>query len=121
MVNFNIPITLTKVSKIDRNLGETVKSSNINFFELSLGDPLNKKYTYLDKKDKYMIMVSKNQEGVNPDYGYNLILTITSYSNKQNEDIANNFQDETEIELKKAPESLEKMMNKMGEIWINAL
>ena len=120
MVKLNIPITLTRVSEIDRDLGEVVKSSNIAFSELPLGDPLNKKYAYLDKKDKCMVMVSKNLEGVNPDYKYNFILTITSYSNEQNEKIANNFQDETKIELKKAPKSLEEMMNMMGAMWARA-
>lgn len=121
MVNYNIPITLTRVSKIDRDLGGVVKSSNIAFSELPAGNPLNKKYVYLNEKDKYAIMVSKNQEGVNPDHGYNFILTITSYSNEQNEKIANNFQDETGIELKKAPKNLEERMNLMGKIWIKVL
>jgi len=117
MVRINIPITLTKVSTIDKDLREIIKPSNINFSESPIGDPSNKKYACLDKKGGYAVMVSKNLKRVSPVYGYNFILAITSYSNEQNEKIANDFQDETGVELKKAPKSLEKIMNKISKVW----
>ncbi len=121
MVNYNIPITLVRVSEIDRDLEKVIKSSNIAFSEFLVGNPLNKKYVYLDEKDKCTLMVSKNLEEVNPDYGYNFIITIVSYSNEQNEKIANDFQDKTGIELKKAPKDLEETMNEMNEMWAEIL
>ena len=110
MVALNIPITLIKVSEMHRDLGEVIKSSNLSFIKSPVGSPLNGKYACL-KEDKYIVVASKNLKGVNLDYGYNFILTVTSYSNEQNEKIANDFQDETGIGLKKAPKFLEERMN----------
>ena len=99
MVSLNIPITLIKVSKMHMDFGEVIKSSNLSFVKSPIGSPLNEKYACL-KEDDYIVVASKNLKGVNLKYGFNLILTVTSYSNEQNEKIANDFQDETGIELK---------------------
>ncbi len=81
------------------DFGEVIKSSNLSFVKSPIGSPLNEKYACL-KEDDYIVVASKNLKGVNLKYGFNLILTVTSYSNEQNEKIANDFQDETGIELK---------------------
>ena len=103
--------TLTRVSKVDEDLEEITNSSGIDFSEFPVGDPLNKKYVFLNKEDSYAIIVSKNLEGVHPKYGYNLILTITSYSSEQNEKVARKFGKKTGVKLREAPKILEGLMN----------
>ena len=110
------PKTLVRVGRYDGSLEEAVKRFREPLENIPVGLGNTVKYaTFKEAEEPYLLMVSQQKEKVVTAAGYNVILTVTSYSDSRNQQVADQFDRETEIELSLGvPEQLKRhfvMMN----------
>lgn len=110
------PQTLVRVGRFDNPLEEAVKGFKEHLEPVPFGLGNTVKYaTFKEAEESYLLMVSQ-QKGrlVNP-AGYNVILTITSYSEQRNQQVSKQFEDETGIPLTvDVPKRLKRSLSMMG-------
>jgi len=109
--------TLTKIAISRRELGEIVKRFSPEF-QRAISFLVNtvQFWTY-NKRQKYLMGVSQQVHKMIAPAGYNIIVTITSSSEEQNRQIAENFQRAAEIELKEASRGLSEHMNYLNQVY----
>ena len=100
MVKITEPETLTRMGVFNRDLGEAVKkfSERLVYLPAGLGNT-NKYILFKEENDPYLLIASQQKDKILSPSGYNTILTITSYSDKFNQEVAGKFEKETEIKL----------------------
>lgn len=110
------PQTLVKVGKYDSPLEVAVRNFSEQLEHISFGLGNTVKYVmFKETEEPYLLMVSQQKDRLVTPPGYNLILTVTSYSDVRNQEIAQQFSKQTGIPLDiNIPEQLKKhfaMMN----------
>ena len=110
------PQTLVKVGRYDNPLEEAVRRFRepLTSVQVGLGNTI-KYATFKEAEEPYLLMVSQQKNKLVTSAGYNVILTVTSYSEDRNRKIAHQFETETRISLDlEVPEQLKRhfmMMN----------
>lgn len=112
----NTPQTLVKVGRFDDSLEDAVKSFEEQLEPVPIGLGNTIKYAiFKEAEEPYLLMVSQQKERLLTPPGYNVILTVTSYSDNRNEQVAEQFEKETNMNLNiEAPEWLKKHSEMMG-------
>lgn len=92
--------TLVRVGRYDNPLEEAVKrfSEPLQPALMGLGN-IVKYATFKEGADPYLLIVSQQKYSLMTTTSYNTILSVTSYSEKMNQDIAKKFEDETGMNL----------------------
>ncbi len=110
MVAINEPITLVRVGIFNGDLGEAVKKFSEKLVYLPMGLGNTNKYSFFKECEiPYWLTVCQQKDKQDTSFGYNSHLTVTSYLNKRNKEIADKFEDETGIKLDvPVPEDLNK-------------
>lgn len=108
------PKTLTKVAVLHDSLENRAKKFNQEVQTIALDVGNKVKYGLYNENPPYLMMVSQQQDKFLTDYGYNIILTISSDSGQLNQIICEEFRQKTGIEMEEAPMLLAKMMEKRG-------
>lgn len=77
------------------------------------------KYAFLgENPDSYLLMVSQQKERRLSPLGYNVILSVTSRSSDRNREIADQFEEETGMDLSlRVPESLQSQMDLISRLF----
>jgi hypothetical protein len=93
MVSFRSPTTLVRVSLANLDLATAIAKSTQRFREVRPQVGTAKKYVSYDaRNDTYLMMISQRAHSPR---GNQTILTITSYEDKRNTALAEQFQRET--------------------------
>jgi len=103
--------TLVKAGKSDLSLEAAVKNFNEKLFPAKsiLGNTTQFAF-FKEDYDSYLLMVSQPKEKPATPLDYNILLTVTSYSDKKNQEIAYQFEKETKINLNvPVPEQLKNL------------
>ncbi len=108
--------TLVRVGRDDNPLEEAVKKFREPLTNVPLGLGNTVKYaTFKEAKEPYLLMVSQQKDKLVTAAGYNVMLTITSYSGSKNQQVADQFEKETGIDLSlEVPEWLKRNSAMMG-------
>lgn len=106
----NIPLTLTRVGIAEDELGFVVGNYSEELTRINVGAEDVKKYGLYSENPEYLLIVSRQADGLLTHPGYNVILTVTSESIETNTHVAHKFEQNTGIALKEAPKSLEGIM-----------
>ncbi len=112
----NIPQTLVRVGRFDNPLEEAVRSFGESLEPVPIGLGNTVKYaTFKEAAEPYLLMVSQQKDRLVSPSGYNVILTVTSYSEQRSQQVAEQFERETEIDLNvDVPEWLKRNSAMMG-------
>lgn len=112
----NIPQTLVRVGRFDNPLEEAVRGFGESLEPVPIGLGNTVKYaTFKEATEPYLLMVSQQKERLVNSAGYNVILTVTSYSDKRNQQVAEQFEKETHIDLGiEVPEWLKRNTSMMN-------
>ena len=112
----NIPQTLVRVGRFDNPLEEAVRGFRESLEPVPIGLGNTVKYaTFKEATEPYLLMVSQQKERLVSPSGYNVILTVTSYSDKRNQQVAEQFEKETQMDLNiEFPEWLKRNSAMMG-------
>lgn len=110
------PQTLVRVGRHNGPLEEAVRKFREPLTNVPVGLGNTIKYaTFKESEEPYLLMVSQQKGKYRTAAGYNVILTVTSYSDSRNQQVADQFERETEIGLSLGvPEQLKShfvMMN----------
>ncbi len=71
--------------------------------------------TFKEAEEPYLLMVSQQKDKLVTAAGYNVMLTVTSYSDSRNRQVADQFEEETGMDLSvDVPEQLRKQSALMG-------
>ena len=96
----NIPQTLVRVGRFDNSLEEAVRGFGESLESIPIGLGNTIKYVIFKEATKpYLLIVSQQKKRLVSSPGYNVILTVTSYSNSRNQQVAEQFEKETHIDL----------------------
>ena len=108
--------TLTRAGKFDNQLEEAVKGFTEPLTKVQVGLGNTVKYAmFKQDAEPYLLMVSQQIDRLVNSFGYNTILTLTSYSDERNKQVAEQFEKETGINLNvKIPEQLKRHFPLMG-------
>jgi len=95
-----IPKTLVKVGRFDGSLEDAVEKFREPLTNVKLGLGNTIKYaTFRQGEEPYLLMVSQQKDRILTPAGYNVILTVTSYLDSRNKQVADQFEKETGINL----------------------
>ncbi len=108
--------TLTKVGISEDELGSVVRNYSKELTIINVGAKDVKKYGLYSENPEYLLIASRQADGLLTHPGYNVILTVTSESNETNAQIAHEFEQKTGIDLREAPKGLERIMQICYEI-----
>lgn len=116
MIYYKIPETLVRVGIFNKSLEDTVKKFREPLINVKLGLGNTVKYaTFNETEGPYLLMVSQQKDKLVAPLGYNVILTITSYSNLRNKELSDQFERETGINLNlEVPEQLKEQFSIMN-------
>lgn len=111
-----IPQTLVRVGRFDNPLEDAVKSFKEPLEPVPIGLGNTVKYaTFKEAEEPYLLMVSQQKDRLVTSAGYNLILTVTSYSDSRNHQVAEQFEKETHMDLSiEVPKWLKRHLTMMG-------
>ena len=106
------PETLARLGRYNDSLEEAVKKFTEPLSYIRQGLDNTVKYALFKKcEDPYLLIVSQQKDKLLHPIGYNIILTVTSYSPSRNHHIADHFQRETGIDLTiSVPEQLNRQL-----------
>ncbi len=110
------PKILVRLGRYDNSLEEAVKkfSEPLTSVRLGLGNTV-KYATFKESEESYLLMISQQKDKIVTAVGYNVILTIISYSDLRNKQVADQFERETEIDLSvDVPEQIIELYDFMG-------
>jgi|SRR3989344_5067296 len=94
------PQTLVRVGRYDNPLEEAVRKFKEPLTNIPVGLGNTIKYaTFKESEEPYLLIVSQQKDKLVTAAGYNVMLTVTSYSNSRNQQVANQFERETGIDL----------------------
>lgn len=115
-MKYTTPQTLVRVGKYDNPLEEAVKRFREPLTSVLVGLGNTVKYAIFKEAEKpYLLMISQQKDKLLTSAGYNVMLTVTSYSDLRNQEVAKQFENETGIDLNiEVPELLKRnseMMN----------
>lgn len=115
-MKYKIPQTLVRVGKYDSPLEEAIKEYSEPLIKVLVGLENPVKYaTFKEIEEPYFLMVSQQKEKILVAAGYNVLLTITSYSDLRNQQVAGQFERETLIDLSMSvPEQLKRQFALIG-------
>ena len=100
MGSIKTPQTLVRVGAFRGLLEEAIRSFSETLLPIRLGLGNTVKYgLFKEIEEPYLLIVSQQKERVLNPAGYNVILTVTSYSEKRNQEIAIQFEGETGLDL----------------------
>jgi len=110
------PKTLVRVGRFDNSLETAVKGCREPLTDIHLGFGNTIKYAiFKSAEEPYLLMVSQQIDRILTPAGYNTILTVTSYSDSRNQQLADQFERETEINLNvDVPEQLRRQCAIIG-------
>lgn len=110
------PQTLVRVGRFDNSLEEVVKNFHEKLEPIPFGLRNTVKYaTFKEAEEPYLLIVSQQKDRLTTSIGYNTILTATSYSDRKNKEVAEQFEQETGISLDiKVPEQLRRHFRLMN-------
>jgi hypothetical protein len=99
-MNQETPRTLLKVGNYGNSLEDAVKRFSVKLEYISFGLGNTVKYARFEEDiEPYLLIVSQQKHKLLTPPGYNVILTITSYSDIRNQEVAKKFSDQTGIPL----------------------
>lgn len=112
----NTPQTLVRVGRFDSSLEEAVKGFRERLEPVPIGLGNTVKYAmFKEAEESYLLMVSQQKDRLINPAGYNVILTVTSYSDRRNQQVSEQFEKETTIGLNiEVPEWLKRNSEMMG-------
>jgi hypothetical protein len=95
-----MPRTLVRVGRYDNHLEEAVARLSVPLNKVSggLGNTV-KYFTFNRTQNPYLLMVSQQKDKILSPSGYNVMLSVTSYSDLMNHEVANRFERESGIDL----------------------
>ena len=110
------PQTLVKVGNCKSNLEDAVKDFSEELKPVPFGLENTVKYAiFKEAKESYLLMVSQQKDKLINSAGYNTMLTISSYSDSINQQVADRFEKETGMYLSiKVPEYLRRQFAIFG-------
>lgn len=110
------PQTLVRAGRYDISLEEAVKRFREPLTSVPLGLGNTVKYaTFKKAEEPYLLMVSQQKDKIVTAAGYNVMLTVTSYSDSINQLVADQFERETKIDLNiEVPEQIRRHFALMG-------
>jgi|SRR3989344_8576078 len=110
------PQTLVRVGRYDNSLEEAVKRFTESLVSVPVGLGNTVKYAILKKSEEsYLLMVSQQKDKLVTVAGYNVMLTVTSYSDSRNQQVADQFERKTGIDLGiDVPDHIRRQSNLMG-------
>jgi|SRR3989344_4404814 len=110
------PQTLVRVGRYDNPLEDAVKRFGEPLTNVPVGLGNTVKYsTFKEAQEPYLLMVSQQKDRLVTVAGYNVILIVTSYSDKRNQKVAEQFEKETQMDLSvEVPEWLKRNSTIMG-------
>jgi hypothetical protein len=122
MDSIKTPQTLVRVGAFKGSLEGAIRSFSEILLPIPLGLGNTVKYgLFKESEEPYLLMVSQQREQLLTPAGYNVILTVTCYSDKRNQEVANQFEWETGLDLDlEVPEFLKRnfvLMNKSFEVF----
>ncbi len=115
-MKYTIPQTLVRAGRFDNSLEEAVKKFEEPLTNVQIGLGNTVKYAvFKEAEEPYLLMISQQKDKQTSDGGYNVLLTVTSYSDSRNQQVADKFENETGIDLSiNVPETLKKHFAMMG-------
>jgi len=110
------PQTLVRVGRHDNALEEAIRKFKEPLINIPVGLGNTVKYaTFKEAEEPYLLMVSQQKDRLVNSAGYNVILTVTSYSELRNQQVAEQFERETKMDLNvEVPEWLKRNLGMMG-------
>ena len=115
-MKYTTPQTLVKVGRFDNSLEDAVRKfgEQLTYIPVGLGNTV-KYATFKEAEEPYLLMISQQIDKIVTAAGYNVILTITSYSDSRNQNVADQFERETGVDLSvDVPEQLKRQFALMG-------
>ena len=92
--------TLVRIGRYDSSLEEAVKRFREPLTNVTVGLGNTVKYaTFKEGEGSYLLMVSQQKDQLFTTLGYNVMLTVTSYSDLRNKEIAKILETEKEMNL----------------------
>jgi len=119
MVADRTPETLVRYGRYDSSLADAVGKCHQPLVPITseLGNTIQYAF-FQDGREPYLLMMSQQKDRLVGPLGYNVVLTITSYSDKTNSQVADRFERETAIKLNiRVPEELKSNFTLMGLIF----
>lgn len=109
-------LTYVRAARFDNPLEEAVKGFSEELTNVTTGLGNTVKYSFFKKSDEpYLLMVSQQKDRVPNAAGYNVLVTVTSFSDLLDQHIAEKFQREIGILLNiSVPESIKKHFELMN-------
>jgi len=113
MANQRDPQTLVRLGVLDSSLEGAVRNSREDLIQMKGGLGNSVKYGLLKEGDEpYLLMISQQRDILKSPAGYKVVLTITSYSDERNQDVAREFEGDTNLDLGlEVPELLQRQYN----------
>ncbi|MEM3074637.1 MAG: hypothetical protein QW727_01705 [Candidatus Pacearchaeota archaeon] len=110
MASIKTPQTLVRVGAFKGSLEGAIRSFSEKLLPIPLGLGNTVKYgLFKETEEPYLLMVSQQKDRLVNSAGYNVILTVTSYSEQRSRQVAEQFERETEIDLNlEVPEWLKR-------------
>jgi len=110
MVSIKTPRTLVKLGRYDDSLEEAVRKCSEPLTNVLVGLGSTVKYAvFKEATEPYLLMVSQQKDGIVTAPGYNVLLTVASYSDLRNQQVTTQFEKETGINLNiEVPEQLRR-------------
>ncbi len=100
MVSIKTPQTFVRVGAFRGSLEGAIRSFSEKLLPIPLGLGNTVKYgLFKETEEPYLLIVSQQKEQLLNPAGYNVILTVTSYSEKRNQEVARQFEGETGLDL----------------------
>ena len=107
-------VNLVKLGRYNLPLEEAIKGFQEPLIRLGGRDDVKKYFIHYKNKDPYFLIVSQLMMRVREEE-HNIILIITSYSDLRNQEIVNQFEKQTIIDLcMKVSEEMVKLYSFMG-------
>jgi hypothetical protein len=95
-----VPQVLVRVGRFDNSLEDAVKKCTEPLTRARFGLGNTIKYAiFKESAEPYFLMVSQQKERIVNPMGYNVILTVASYSDSRNQQVASQFEKETGMNL----------------------
>ncbi len=115
-MKYTTPQTLVRLGRFDNPLEEAVKKLSEPLTNVPLGLGNTVKYaTFKEATEPYLLIVSQQKDKLLAAPGHNVILTVTSYSDSRNQQVADQFENETGIDLSiGVPEQLRRLSAIIG-------
>ena len=112
---YRTPQTLVRVGRFDSQLEEAVRKCTEPLTNVPVGLGNTVKYaTFKEAEEPYLLMVSQQKDRLVNSAGYNVILTVTSYSERRSRQVSEQFERETGINLNvEVPEWLKRNSSMM--------